>query len=175
MLHAKCLSALGKSLEILRLRAFGLEKKGDFYIVRSEALIEAHDWILKNNLADQMDSPVPDPESTEIIVGDGWLCYGPLDIARLNARELEKSDHHGLERTCEADKLAQLLGIIGEQLDNKKAIAFEISWAPDSVSVEYQMPDGVRERKDFTVEKLQQLALYSRFQRSSRGDSIGSP
>ena len=38
MLHAKFLSAIGQYLEILRLRAFELEKQGDFYIVRSELL-----------------------------------------------------------------------------------------------------------------------------------------
>lgn len=166
MLHAKSLSAIGQSLEMLRLQAFGLEKKGDFYIVRSESLTETHEWILRNNLAERiLDSPVPDPESTQITVGDGWLCYGPLDIARLHARELKKRDNHGFEHRCEANKLAQLLGTLGEHLDSKKATAFEISWAPDSVSVDYQTPNGARERKEFTVEKLHQLALYSRFRR----------
>jgi hypothetical protein len=166
MLHAKSLSAIGQSLEMLRLRAFRLEKKGDFYIVRSESLTATHEWILRNNLAENiLDSPVPDQKSTQLTVGDGWLCYGPLDIARLNAREREKRDNHGFEQTCKADKLAQLLGTLGEHLDSKKATAFKISWAPDSVSVDYQTPNGVRERKEFTVEKLHQLALYSRFRR----------
>jgi hypothetical protein len=40
VLHAKFLSAIGQYLEILRLRAFELEKQGDFYIVRSELLTE---------------------------------------------------------------------------------------------------------------------------------------
>ena len=150
MLHAKFLSAIGQYLEILRLRAFELEKQGDFYIVRSELLTEAHERILRNNLAEQGD--------THLTVGDGWLCYGPLDTARLNARELEKRDNHGFEQT---DKLAQLLNIVGDDLDSKKATAFKISWAPDSVSVNYETPTGVRERREFTVKKLQQLAFYS--------------
>lgn len=173
MIHARSLSAIGQSLRLLRLRAFRLEKKGDFYIVRSESLREIHEWILRNSLAEQiLDSPGPDPETTQVTVGDGWLCYGPLDSACPSAREPKKRDDHGFEQACEADKLAQLLGTIGQHLDNKKATAFEISWAPDSVSVEYQTPHGVRERKYFTVEKLRQLASYSRFQR--RSDSIGS-
>jgi hypothetical protein len=156
MIHATSLSAIGQSLEMLRLRAFRLEKKGDFYIVRSESLRETHEWILRNNRAEQtLDSPGPDPETTQLTVGDGWLCYGPLDSARLSAWEPKRRDNHGFEQTCEANKLAQLLGTIGQHLDNKKATAFEISWAPDSVSVEYQTPNGVRKRKDFTVEKLQ--------------------
>lgn len=153
MLHAEFLSAIAQYLEILRLRAFELEKQGDFYIVRSELLTEAHERILRNNLAEQ-----GDPQSTHLTVGDGWLCYGPLDTARLNARELEKRDNHGFEQT---DKLAQLLSIVGDDLDSKKATAFKISWAPDSVSVNYETPTGVRERREFTIKKLQQLALYS--------------
>jgi len=35
VLHARFLSAIGQYLEILRLRAFELEKQGDFYIVRA--------------------------------------------------------------------------------------------------------------------------------------------
>lgn len=165
-LHAKSLSVIGQALGMLRLRAFRLEKKGDFYIVRSESLTATHEWILRNNLAENiLDSQVPDQKSTQLTVGEGWVCYGPLDIARLNAREREKRDNHGFEQTHEADNLAQLLRTLGEHLDSRKATSFKISWAPDSVSVDYQTPTGVRERKNFTVEKLQQLAVYSRFRR----------
>jgi hypothetical protein len=156
ILHGKFLSAVGQYLEILRLRAFELEKQGDFYIVRSELLTEAQEWILRNNLAEQ-----GDPENTHLTVGDGWLCYGPLGIAPLNVQELGRRDTHGFEQTCEAHKLAQLLGTIGDHLDTKEATAFKISWALDSVSVDYETPTGVGERREFTIKKLQQLALYS--------------
>jgi hypothetical protein len=175
MLHAKSLRAIGQSLDILRLRAFRLEKKGDYYIVRSESLTATHQWIVRNYLAQNtLDSPGPDQNSTQLTVGDGWLCYGPLEIAQLNARERKKRDDHGSEKTRDADKLAQLLHTLGVHLDSKEATAFEISWAPDSVSVEYHTPNGVLERKDFTAEKLHQLALQSRFRRSNRRVSIGS-
>src|SRR5262245_2967850 len=151
VLHAKFLSAIGQYLEILRLRAFELEKQGDFYIVRSELLTEAHERILKNHLAEQ-------GESTHLTVGDGWLSYGPLGSAPLNVRELEKRDNHGFEQT---DKLAQLLSTVGDHLDSKKTTAFKISWASDSVSLDYETPTGDRERKEFTIKKLQQLAFYS--------------
>ncbi|HXV82677.1 MAG TPA: hypothetical protein VEG60_22670 [Candidatus Binatia bacterium] len=151
MLHAKSLSTIGPYLEILRLRAFELEKQGDFYIVRSELLTEAHEGILRNNLAEQ-------GENTYLTVGNGWLCYGPLGTAYPNVWGLEKRDHHGFKQT---DKLAQLLGIVGDHLDSKKATAFKILWSPDSVSVDYEPPTGVRERREFTIQKLQQLALYS--------------
>jgi hypothetical protein len=151
MLHAKFLSAIGQYLEILRLRAFELEKQGDFYIVRSELLREAHERILRNHLTEQ-------GENTHLTVHDGWLSYGPIGTAHLNAGELKKRENHVFKQT---DKLAQLLRTVGDDLDSKKTTAFKISWAPDSVSLEYETPPGVRERKEFTIKKLQQLAFYS--------------
>ena len=175
MLHAKSLRVIGQSLEMLRLREFGLEKRGDFFIVRSDSLTATHQWILRDDLAKQfLDSPVPDQKITLPTVGDGWVCYGPLDIARLNARAQKKRDPHGVEQKLEADRLAELLRTLGEHLDSKGATAFKILWAHNSVSVDYQTPNEVHERKDFTVEKLQQLALYSRFRRSSDSASIRS-
>lgn len=147
ILHAEFLSTVGLYLEILRLRAFELETQGDFYIVRSDLLTEAHRRILRNHFAEQ-------DQNTHVTVGDGWLCYGPLGSAHLNGRELATRDTHG------CDNLAQLLGIVGDQLDSKEATAFKISWASDSVSVDYETPNGVGERSEFTVKKLQQLALY---------------
>jgi hypothetical protein len=174
MLHAKSLRGIGESLEMLRLRAFSLEKNGDYFILRSESLTSTHEWIVRNNLAETvLDAPAPDPVSTQLTVGDGWLCYGPLDIARLNARQGKTPDNRRFQQTRDADKLAQLLRTLGEHLDSKGATAFKICWAADSVSVEYQTPNGVSERKDFTVEKLQQLASCSRFRRPSRSASMG--
>jgi hypothetical protein len=175
MLHSKSLRAIGQSLDMLQVQAFRLEKEGDFYIVRSESLTATRQWILRNHLAENvLGSPGPDQKSTQLTGGDGWLCYGPLDIARLDAQGREKRDNHGFEQVRGADKLAQLLRTLGEHLDRKGATAFKISWGPDSVSVDYQTPDGVCERKDFTIKKLHQLGVYSRFLRSSRSSPIGS-
>lgn len=175
MLHAKSLRVIGQSLEMLRLRAFELEKRGDFYTVRSESLTVAHEWILRNNFAENIPgSAVPDDKSTSPTVGDGCLCYGPLDIARLNAVARNKRGQQSFAEKLKADKLAELLRTLGDHLDSKGATAFTISWTPDSVSVEYQTSNGAADRKEFTVEKLQQLALYSRFRRSHSSASIGS-
>jgi hypothetical protein len=167
-MHAKSLRAIGQSLEMLRVQAFSLEKEGDSYIVRSESLTPTRQWILRNSLAENnLDSPGPHQQGMQLTWGDGWLCYGALEVARLDAQGLKKRQDHGLELRG-ADKLDQLLRALGEHLDRKEATVFQISWTPDSISVDYQMPDGVSERKDFTVEKLHKLALHSRFRRRSR-------
>jgi hypothetical protein len=171
MPYAKSLRAIGQSLEMLRVQAFRLEKEGDSYLVRSQSLTATRQWILKNKLAENASDSGTDQESIQLTGGDGWLCYRPPDIARLDAQGQSKRQNLGFAQ-MRGDKLSQLLRTLGEHLDKKEATAFHISWAADSVSVDYQMPDGVRERKNFTIERLRQLALHSRFRRSHRNALI---
>jgi hypothetical protein len=173
MPHAASLRAIGQSLTMLRLQVFRLQTTGDCYIVRSEALTAVHQWILRNYFAEKTgESAVLDQKSTDLNGGDGSLCYGPREIARLNEGERKNGKIHALEQAGEADQLAQLLRALGEHLDSKEATVFEISWSPDAIAVDYQTPNGVREHQKFTVKKLHQLAWYSRFRRSSRVPSL---
>ena len=165
MPYAESLRAIGQSLEMVHVESFRLEKEGDSYLVRSESLTPNRLWILSNSLAEDVgDSPPPDPKITRLPVREGWFCYRPPDIARLEAQERRKRENHGSAQVPRKT-LGQLLRTLGEHLDTKEATTFHISWAPDSMSVDYQMPNGVSERKDFTVERLHKLALYSRFRR----------
>jgi hypothetical protein len=165
MRYAESLRAIGQSLEMVHVESFRLEKENDSYVVRSESLTPNRLWILSNTLSDDIrDSPPPNPKITELPVREGWFCYRPPDIARLEAQERRKRKNHS-STEMPRKTLGQLLRMLGEHLDTKEATTFHISWAPDSMSVDYQMPDGVSERKDFTVERLYKLALYSRFRR----------
>ncbi|HEY7218455.1 MAG TPA: hypothetical protein VH985_08675 [Candidatus Binatia bacterium] len=165
MLYAESLRAIGQSLETVHVESFRLEKEGDSYVVRSESLTPTRLWILSNSLGEDVgDSPPPDPKLTQLTVGEGSFCYRPPDIARLDAQERRKRQPPGFAPMPQKT-LAQLLRTLGEYLDSKEATTFHISCAPDSMSVDYQMPAGISERKDFTVERLHKLALYSRFRR----------
>src|SRR5437667_7204495 len=161
MPYAKSFRAIGQSLEMLRVQAFRLEREGDSYLVRSQSL------------AKTVSDSGTDQESIQLTGGDGWLCYGPLDIARLDAQGQRKRQNLGFAQMRE-DKLSQLLRTLGDHLDRKEATAFQISWTPDSVSVDYRIPDDLHERKDFTIERLHKLALHSRFRRSNRNALFGS-
>jgi hypothetical protein len=168
--HAVSLRTLGQSLEKLRLQTFRLQKKGDFYRIQSESLTATRQWILRNFLAEIISEvSISNQKSTQLNGGDGWLCYGPLDSERLNALEQKRVNSVGQVRNV--GKLAQLLYALGEHLDSKQATNYEISWAPDSVSLVYQTPKGLSERKVFNVGTLQQLALFSKFQKSTRHTS----
>ena len=168
MPYAKSLRAIGQSLEKLRVQAFRLEREGDSYLVRSQSLRGT-----RNSLAETVSDSGTDQESIQLTGGDGWLCYGPLDIARLDAQGQRKRQNLGFAQ-MRGDKLSQLLRTLGDHLDRKEATAFHISWTPDSVSVDYRMPDGLHEHKDFTIERLHKLALHSRFRRSNRNALFGS-
>ena len=166
MQYALSLRAIGQSLEMLRLQTFSLETKGQVYIVRSDSLTAAHEWILRNSLTDNVSDVAS--ENTERTVGDGSLRYGPREIARLHA-QIEKKSRQ--QKGREEHTLPGLLHALGELLDMKEASALDISWTPQAALVEYCTPDGICERKDFTIEKLHQLALRSKFRRSHRWTS----
>jgi hypothetical protein len=171
MPYAESLRAIGQSLEMVHVENFRLEKEGDSYVVRSESLTPTRLWILSNSLAENSsDAPLLDPKTTQLAVGEGSFCYRPPDIARLDAQERRKRQNPGSAQTPQKT-LAQLLRTLGEYLDSKEATTFHIACAPDSMSVDYQMPAGISERKDFTVERLYKLALYSRFRRVQPTDS----
>jgi hypothetical protein len=164
MPYAESLRAIGQSLEMVRIEMFRLEKEGDSYVVRSESLTPNRLWILSNIISgDIRDSP-PNPKITQLPVREGWFCYRPPDIARLEAQGRGKRENH-TSKEMPRKSLGQLLRTLGEHLDTKRATTFHILWAPDSMSVEYQIANGDSERKDFTVERLYKLALYSRFRR----------
>jgi hypothetical protein len=170
MFYAKSLRAIGQSLEILRVESFELEKKGDQYVVRSASILPTSQWIVRNNIAGKfLEPPSGDPIMTHPTGGDGWLCYDPFDIRRLDARGRRKRRRRAFGQMRGAKRLSQLLRTIGEHLDRVEVTTFSIFWAPDSVSVDYQIPGGNCARESFSIEKLLELGLHWRFRRSRRG------
>jgi len=121
MPYAKSLRAIGQSLEKLRVEAFRLEREGDSYLVRSQSLRGT-----RNSLAETVSDSGTDQESIQLTGGDGWLCYGPLDIARLDAQGQRKRQNLSFAQ-MRGDKLSQLLRTLGEHLDRKEATVFHIS------------------------------------------------
>jgi hypothetical protein len=169
MRYSKSLRTIGQCLEILRVEDFELEKEDDSYVVRSESLTPTSQWILRNSLINNVwDSPDPEEKSIRSTGGDGWLRYDPMDISRLDVQGRKKRRGHSSAQIRGASKLSQLLRTLGEHLDRIEVSAFNISWDPDSVAVNYEIRDGHRERRDFSIEKLHQLGLHMRFRRSSR-------
>jgi hypothetical protein len=168
MLYSKNLRAIGQSLETLRVEEFDLEKDGDAYVVRSRSLTPTSQWILRNTLIEGVWDSAAEEKSTRSTGGNGWLRYDPLDISRLDVQGRKRRKSQAFAEMRGANKLSQLLRTLGEHLDRTEATVFNISWGSDAVSVDYATSDGNRERRSFSIEKLQQLSLHSRFGRLSR-------
>ena len=169
MIYAKSLRAIGQSLEIVRVEAFELDKKGDSYVVRSNSLTPTALWILRNSVIEKIgDAPGSNLESTPLTEGEGWRRYDALDISRLDAQGRKKRRSDAFAQMREAHKVSNLLRTLGEHLDIMDVNTFNISWIPDFIAVDYQTADGQQGRKNFSAEKLRQLGLHMRFRRSTR-------
>src|SRR5687768_8716086 len=82
MVHAKSLRVIGQSLEAARVEAFELEKYDEYYVVWSNCLTEAGEWILRNALSHGDLCAQRSREST----GNRTFCFRPADITRLDAQ-----------------------------------------------------------------------------------------
>lgn len=169
MAHARSLRAIGQSLEILRIEAFVLEKDGDHFTVRSEALTPSSQWIVRSKLVEKvLESQEPDPTSSPSRGGQGWLRYEPLDISWLDARGRKKRRSRAMPQIWRATKVSHLLRTLGQHLDRLEVSAFNISLTPESVTVGYRTPSGDHTHESFGMERLRQQGFHMKFRRSRR-------
>lgn len=168
MPHAQSLRVIGQSLEVARLRTFDLETEGPNYIVKSDSLTSTVEWILRHALRPH-DFSV---ESLGRSEQSRSVRFAPADISRLN----DEAGRHRQNNTSPQDygRLSQLLRALGDQLDQAAVGAFQLSWTPDSASVNIPSTDDHSDSKKFTAEKLQQLGSRARLRRS-RGLRYSAP
>jgi hypothetical protein len=156
--HSISLRAIGQSLEMLRVDAFELEKEGNSYVVRSKALPPTSQSIFRKSLVERI-WDYPDLEQKSAESGAGTLRYDPTDISWLDAQGQKQWRSRSSAQMLGGSELSELMRILGEQFDRMRVSAFNISWAPDSVTVNYQIPGRHPERKDFSIEQLRELGL----------------
>jgi hypothetical protein len=162
MAHATSLRVIGQSLEVAKLRVFELETDGSNYVLTSDSLTAASEWILRHVL-----SPNDISEESARPSAIRSVRFTTADISRLDdqarkQRKLTSTDNQVHSR------LSRLLRTLGDHFDRSEASAFHISWMYDSVSIESRSAGGEIDSRTFTAEKLDQLASHSRFRRFSR-------
>lgn len=164
MAHATSLRVIGQSLETAQLQTFELETEGPNYVVRSDSLTTASEWILRHALRpnDFSEKSARQPTVSRSV------RFAPADISRLDdqaqkQRRVNSSPHKQTYR-----RLSQLLRALGDQLDRTKVNSFHISWTSNLASIDFQSTDGQSDSRTFTAEKLEQLGSHTRFRRSSR-------
>jgi len=169
MLHSKSLRVIGQSLEVAKIPSFELEADGPNYVVKSESLIPAGEWVLTStgewvlcHEFSRNDFPGQTAHQSSV---KRSVRFSAADISRLDeqARMQRRSSFSPPESYC---RLSQLLRTLGDQFDRMNANGFQISWVSDSVSVDFELPDGEIDSRKYTAERLQQLVSSSRFLRS---------
>jgi hypothetical protein len=155
MAHAKSLRVIGQSLETAKVQAFELETDGPNYVLRSDSLTAASEWILRHALRPNDFSK----QSARQPTVSRSVRFALADISRLDdqaqkQRRVNSSPHN--KQTYQ--RLSQLLRAMGDQLDRTEVNSFHISWTSNSASVDFQSMDGESNSRTFTVEKLEQLA-----------------
>jgi hypothetical protein len=158
--YAQSLRAIGQALDTLRINAFTLEKEGDKYIVRG--------WepsVLKN-IADEVwgsdnsgQTPFTNNESSDLLV------YDSSDTDRLEAQGRARRGSKDIQNTY---TISSGLRVVGDYLDKKMAVAFDISWSIEAVKVRYKTAAGAPKGINFTVQNLQDLGVGMYLRRSSR-------
>jgi hypothetical protein len=169
MTYAQSLRVIGQSLEVARLVNFELDNDGKTYLIRSDSLTQTSEWILRNAVREN--EALAERSSEPAL--DGSLPFSPAVVARLDAQGQKRrnSSSSGAEGS---KRISQLLRTLGDHLDKAEARTFRISWRPGSVSVDYQRVNGANDSRTFTVEKLQQLSLHTKFRCSSPTQSGSS-
>jgi hypothetical protein len=157
--YSESLRAIGHSLEVLGISTFGLEKQGANYIVRATGSTTKKKFlnriveILKQ--ARNSNEQLPEP-----------LCYTPSDILRLAGQQ--QSQHRNADIMPDAQKLAQILRMVGYYLDRKEARTFTIFVSGHLLMVWYETTGGDKKRESFTIENLYDLAVNMYLRRWKR-------
>ena len=159
--YAQSLRIIGVSLEVLGISSFNLEKCGEDYIVYVTASEPKRGKSFGKRIAGILRwSHNSDKKPCDL------LTYTLSDILRLDSEQrLQYSNANIMPDT---HKLAQVLRVIGDQLDRKEACAFTIFMSSDAVSVWYKTSVGHQARESFTVENLYDLAVHMYLRRSKR-------
>ena len=138
MAHAESLRIIGQSLEVAKVGVFALGTDGPNYILRSGSLTETAEWILRHTLSPNDTSG----QSARPSAADRPVRFTPADILRLDEQAQRQRRNDSYPNPQGFSRLSQLLRALGDHLDRTEVRTFHISWTPDSISIEYQTPDG---------------------------------
>lgn len=164
MAHGKSLRLIGQSLEAARLAAFELKMDSSEYVVTSNALTTSGEWILRRALSPH---DLSDQGSGQSLAVARSVSFNSAALARLDDQARKQRRNDSVSNAQAYSRLSQLLRALGDHLDRTDVRAFHISWAPESICVDSQLPDGQRDSRTFTPDKLEQLGSHARFRRSS--------
>ena len=162
MSHAKSLRVIGQTLEAARIATFELEKYGPQYMVWSVSVTETGERIMRDALRrDNVGTKDAFPTANRV------FCFSPGDISRLDGQAQRQRRNQSSSGTPPAKLISHGLRTLGDHFDRMHVSAFRIEWTLNSVSIDYQRMNGLRNSKTFTAEELHYLCEHPKMQRAN--------
>ena len=158
--YAQSLRVIGQALETLRINAFILETDGNKYVVRdweTSFLKSVGDEIWRTDDFGQRPSPQEKSEN--------FLIYTNSDTERL---EKQGRSRRGSNENLDTHTISSGLRLVGDYLDQKKAVSFKIQWSTQSARVRFEVASGGSKETSFTMQNLKDLAVVMYLRRSRR-------
>jgi hypothetical protein len=158
--YAQSLRVIGQALETLRINAFTLETDGNKYVVRdweTSFLKSVGDEVWRTVDFGQMPSPQEKSEN--------FLIYTNSDTQRL---EKQGRSGRGSNEKPDTHTISSGLRLVGDYLDQKSAVTFNIQWSIESVRVRFEAASGDPKETSFTMQNLKDLAVVMYLRRSRR-------
>lgn len=156
-------------MEALGVVAFVMRKDGRNYIISADSLPPFADLGEKKNLSDNICNPPSLGKRTSALIKeDGSLSFLPPYVSWLDAQGRKKRRKRQSAQATGTMKLSQLLRTVGRHLDRLEPHAFTISWSAKGATIHYELADGQQISETLSMEKVRELTLRMRFQRTRR-------
>ena len=155
--NSQSLRAIGQSLEFLSISSFEVERQRDNFRVRIAGDETANEKQRGRKFFDLIADVVWGacdfdtlPRQAGRLMGP--LDYGSADIIRLDTQGALRRGN--VNAFTDNRTLSQALRLVGDYLDRKKARAYTVSMAGQSLSLIYQTSKGDESRETFNSENL---------------------
>ena len=152
--YAQPLRAIGQALETLNVQTFELERAGETYWIRGAATVERfgsnHARAPASEKLRSIWGGMADQKSMLSSVPTDEECHGNFpDRPQLHSKGCRTAGNRkagrnvmNRPRCCDPSSLSQLLRCIGAYLTQKLARLLKLTWAGNSLSVEYETSLG---------------------------------
>ena len=106
--------------------------------------------------------------TSELLKENGSLSFLPAYVPWLDAQGRKKRRKRHTAQATGTMKLSQRLRTVGRHLDRLEPQALTISWSTTGATIRYELADGQPISEMLSMERVRELTLRMRFQRSGR-------
>ncbi len=91
-----------------------------------------------------------------------------MPIQTLNVSKNKVAQDAAQKKTSDTHTISSGLRLVGDYLDQKGAVTFNIQWSIESVRVRFEAASGDPKETSFTMQNLKDLAVVMYLRRSRR-------